>query len=421
MEIKIGKDTSEIIRNATTVARVVKKTMGRNSLTRMASDSIFQFPLLMSSSINTEDSTVISRAIERQYASLLVSVFSLNGAISLKKYENIQSYLKNFHNNKDIPSNIRGGLRHVFESASLHQDPSIPSGLGAACWDIIEDQVNIESINNLYKPYERTKKVLRDKIDMANESSVSQKLKDTATKLNQDNERDRFAGLNRDHKSALSAPAVARNDKLTALEPTMINVQFVMYGEKQGQVTQNVVLGVKTMIRQIRSDIMVANMADAAKDSFSIFKFIKWTKGEYKFFQDFVFNITDIKDMATSSKDSTRWISALKRRKAINNIGKYFKNSVLPNTTIILTSYEIEEIAGLSGVNLSEVHNALKLVAKYYLLGFGIYDVESKTLSMLFDGETDFSSSSIAALKSNNNRDVDLNNMKEVMKLMGRI
>ena len=75
----------------------------------------------------------------------------------------------------------------------------------------------------------------------------------------------------------------------------------------------------------------------------------------------------------------------------------------------------------ISGIRLSEIHNALKLINKYYLLGFGIYDTNSRTLSMMFDGDADFASVSISSLKGSNNKEVDLSNMKDVMKLIGRI
>ncbi len=435
MEIKIDKDMSNILRNTTAVAKIIKKSVGRNSITRMAQDSIFQFPVLISSSINIDDATVLAKALERQYASLLVSIFSLRGSIPLNKYENVQDYLKSFHNNSDIPSNIKAATNMIFESATLATESTFPLGIGAACWDIIEEQVNSNKINDIYKPYERTKTVLREKLEIAKEATVAEtiqknKVYDTAKKIKTfaDNEKkgEEFAGINpgKNNKTALSAPTVVKNDKLNALEPTLLNVQFVLHGEGQGQITQNVVIGVKSMIRVIRSDLMVANMAEASKDSYGIFKFIKWTKGEYKFLRDFVFNATEIKDVATStSKDSFRWIKALKRRKAINSVSKFFQNGVLPHTTIILTRYEVEEIAALSGVNLSELHNALRLINKYYLLGFGIYDSETKTLSMLFDedGTNEFTSVSLNSLKTSNSKDVDLSNMKEVMKLMGRI
>lgn len=126
--------------------------------------------------------------------------------------------------------------------------------------------------------------------------------------------------------------------------------------------------------------------------------------------------------MATaSSKNGTKWWKALKRRKAVNNVSKFFDNKVLPNSTIIMTSYEVARVAELTGVDLSQDSQALSLIAKSYLLGFGIYDTETNILSMMFDGENDFADVTIGALKAGNNKETDLTNPKEMLKLMGRI
>lgn len=448
MEIKLNKDANDVIRNVSTIAKIIKKTSSRNSLTRMSQDTVFQFPLMMVPSIDIDDAMIIARAVEKQYAALLVSVFSLRGSINTKDYDNIQDYLKGFHNNSDIPSNIKAASRFVFESATTLNATESVAGLGEVCWDIVEEQINTGSLNDIYKPYAETKRILKDKLAVVTEAKSDrlydnknyQKFKDVATRVDRDRKMEEENAISPDTTTTTINPdtkekkivtskatieprninAVVRNDKLSALEPTMINVQFTMHGDGK-QWMQNVVLGVKTMTRMIRSDVMIANMVEAAKDSHSIFKFIKWTKGEYKFVNDFIFKISEIKDMATSGKSSDRWMPALKRRKAINSVSKLFKNSVLPHTTIIITDYEIEQIAAISGIRLSEVHNALKLIDKYYLLGFGIYDTNSRTLSMMFDGDSDFSSVSISSLKSGNSKEVDLSNMKDVMKLMGRI
>lgn len=418
MEIKINNKDN--IKNATTVARAISKSMGRSSLTRMAQDSIFQFPLLISSGIEADDIMTISAAIEKQYASLLTSALSLRGNVPVKKYENIQSYLQTFHSNKDIPSNIKAATSIAFENASFSD--KVISNLGGACWDIPDNQITLESLNDTYKPYARTKKVLEEKLRIANEALIDeQELKDAATRIEREESNSASTGISSKARAGVKHPAIVRNDKITSLEPTLINVEFVFHGNNDSW-KQNVVIGVKNMVRIIRSDIMVANMAEASKESYNIFKFIKWTKGEFKIIKDFIFNSSEMKDMATtSSKDSGRWWKALKRRRAINNITKFFDNKVLPNTTIIITSYEAEQIAGLTGVNLAETHNALNLINKSYLLGFGIVDTSSKSLSMLFDGDSDFSNMSMNALRSNNGKDVNLNNMKDVMKLMGRI
>lgn len=431
MEININetKDIAKTISSTLQIAKTIKNTMGRSSLTRMAEDSIFQFPVLISSSIDTEKIITISRALEKQYASLMVTVLSMHNGVDLKKYDNLTNYVKKFHSNKDIPSNIKAANTAIFGTESITTIDEHIYGMEAvalACWDITEEQVNESVLNDIYKPYERTKKILEDRLSMAKvatEAINKDDLIQIADDLKRNEKVSEFGGFNKDTVQMRTMPAIVKNDRLTAMEPTLINTQFVFYGEGSKQWTQNVVLGIKAMTRIIRSDLMVSNMADAAKNSNAIFKFIKWAKGEAKFVKDFIFKVGEVKDLATtSSKDGSRWIRALKRRKAINNVSKFFDNKVLPNTTIIITSYEAMKIAELTGVDLTREDNAYNLIAKYYLLGFGIYDTETDILSMMFDdSNASFSQVTISQLASNNKKDVDLNNTREVMKLMGRL
>lgn len=426
MKFSVGVDnktTSGNIKNVNAISKILHKMTGKNSISRMAQDTIFQFPLLMSSGIeDNEDKMIMAKGIEMQLAAFVTSMLSLRGSIPVNKYEDVQTYLKKFHNNSGIPTNIKVASDVVFESATF-SNKEIP-GLGAACWEDVEDQITMESLNDIYRPYDKTKATLKYNLQRAIEAAesldkTSQKLKDVAKHLSDADYEAKSGGLSKDKtRQGVKGPTIAKSNNISALEPTLIDVQFVLHGDNKSW-TQNVVLGVKTMVRIIRSDLMVSNMADASKDSYNIFKFIKWTKGEFKIVKDFIFGASELKDIATSSDN--KWINALKKRKITDNISKWLGNRILPNTTIIMTSYEVEQVAGLTGVSLAEVHNALKLVSQFYLLGFGIYDNTTRSLSIIFEGDSDFSYITLNSLRSNNKKDVDLNNLKDVMKLMGRI
>lgn len=77
----------------------VKADVGKNSITRMGKDSIQCFPAVFSASIDLDDSIAIAKMLEKYYASLLVSIYSLRPAVSLKEYGDISQYLKSIHNN----------------------------------------------------------------------------------------------------------------------------------------------------------------------------------------------------------------------------------------------------------------------------------------------------------------------------------
>lgn len=280
MKITIDQqqDAGRTLQSTLQIARTIKNTMGRSSITRMAQDSIMQFPLLISASIDTDEVATIAKALEKQYAALMVSILSMNNGVNLKKYENLTQYLKKFHNNKDIPSNIKAGVTSMLGTESnmnasiINESCYGMSDIALACWGIIEEQVNETVLNDIYKPYDRTKRILEEKLEIiktANESSTKSSIKDSITQIGKDISRDEkhisFSGINKGTIEPKSTPAVVRNDRLTAMEPTLINAQFVYYGEGKGQWAQNVVIGIKTMIRLIRSDLMVSNMVKPLK------------------------------------------------------------------------------------------------------------------------------------------------------------
>ena len=460
INVGISLPDSQSVNDTLTAARFIKKSMSRSSLTRMAKDTVMQFPLLISSGIESDEVSVISRALERQYAALMVSSMSLDAGVNINKYGSLRNYLKKFHSNDDIPANIQAApVIGSMDSTLIPDSENTVKGLGSACWDIVEDKLCMESVNDIYRPYDRTLRVLEDnlnKMRIAKEAAADKPdINSIAKKIKEDDTRNGYGGLNantekvRDRldsngnvvvdasgkvlKETVKTGAtvqssrmneMVKTDKLSGLEPTLINCTFVMHGGNGSstQWTQNVVLGVKMMIRMIRSDFMTSNMADAAKNSNVIFKYIKWTKGEYGLL-DLLFNNSENKEIATTSKnDSSHWWKALRRRKMINNITHLFEQgTVLPSTTIIMTSSEVQQVASLTGVDLSTQYNALKLLNKYYLLGFGIYDTESDILSMIFDGESDFSEVTLSSLKGNNNKEVSIMDSKEMRRMMGRV
>ena len=467
---------SSSINNKAAIVKAVASVAGKSSITRLAQDSICQFPTMFSASIDTDDVTVIARALEKQYASVMLSVLSLHNNINLDKYDSASDYIKSFHNNKDIPTNIKAATNFLIESdmagyedvegckitATAGGANKFPLSAAQECWDILDEQINKSVLNDVYKPYSRTINALESKIEAANEAKLKAAAEAMSIGVNNspipsttvkppksvniitnpitDSPVDKAgASIRRsntvmpvdaistnrygsDKAGSSGKTAIVKNDKLTALEPTMMDVDFTFYNKNGTQWKQSVVLGIKTMIRLLKSELMVANMAEACKTSNPIFKFIKWTKGEFKLVKDLIFNVSEIKDSATTgAKDSRKWLKALKRRKAINNITKWADNRLLPNTTIIMTTFEAHQVAEMTGVDLTDASNALNVMNKYYLLGFGVYDTETKILSMLFDGDSDFSDATISSLKGSSGKEVDLTNLKELQKIMGRM
>ena len=91
------------IRSAANTAMEIKKATAKTSITRLTKDQIFQFPMIMSSDISSEENYHIVKTIERNYATLILAAITNEGVIDRDKYGNINQFLKRFHDNLDLP------------------------------------------------------------------------------------------------------------------------------------------------------------------------------------------------------------------------------------------------------------------------------------------------------------------------------
>jgi hypothetical protein len=481
----------------------------------MAKDSILQFPTIMSSGINTEDAVVIAKALERQYASFLLTVFSLNNSVNYDLYGGVLGFIKSIHNNENIPDVISYGSDLIstaneiksLESATEMQ--TITTRDIMECWNCIDDEVESKSLNDIYLPETKFLKAMEtylgDKVDDAKNvfndiktgatpdpkhnktgwyrkddkdesreggTNVStqetkeivykmQMNKDGSLKLDKNNkpmfELDKngqrvpvMDGKNPkmavtssvtttikqgSSKSATTSPytvsanspAIIRNDKITMLEPTMMEVQFIMHGSSSmngGAANvhlQNVIIGIKSMIRLVSPNIMIPNMIDSVEGSRNAFKFIKWTQGEFKFIRDLIFGISSAKDEAIKSKTASRWWAALKKRKRNSKLFMGNQVKISPISTIVMTAQEVEEVKNATNLDLRDPSVAIKMMDNLFLLGFMIYDSETEIVSSLFDGFDEFADMTIGSLRTNNGKDIDMTQAKEFLKLIGKV
>lgn len=472
---QIDKGLSTVVKGAN-IVKGLSRLAKRNSIMKMADPGMYQYPIFMSESIETPIAMAIAKAYQQTYAASVVTAYSLNPVMNMKNYKEVTDFVQKFHSNSGIPSNFTAAGNTVGINASesftidiadatiVNDIPEcVTEALSIRAWDRIEDQVTMESLNDMYRPYDRTQRIMGEKIQTlkkANEaiSDTVKKIYNFAddansvyndpnsksnvpinggrrvtTKTNTHHQFDPY-GIKTDTtisetKTEDVKPAinrnfnngVVRNDKLEALEPTMINVQIVCHSEKTGQFMQNLTLGVKAMVRTINTNLMIASMVEACKSSNRIFSFLKWTKGEKKTL-DFVLGISSAKKKALekNAKMEVRVLRQSQKRKKNNMIGKFLNNEVLPTLSIVLTTYEVLKIKEICGVDLNLLEQAVKLMNKYYLLSIAIYDTEQNTLKVLFDCDDDWSYVSVATMKSMVNKTNDILNQNEILKLFGR-
>lgn len=420
---------SDNINTGIKTGKVIAKYVSNTSLTKLARDSIFQFPVIISSSIDNDEIFVMAKALERNYASMMVSVISMSSYIDLSKYgkeDYLVKFLRRFHSNANIGAQIYANESFAIESANILPQENVVGVNIAALWDSAFESCDMDSINNMYRPFKRTARILENAMEASkvsfgekydkdgNQISDPKLVIDNADAISKAGEKN---AISKDADGKVKLPQRSSSDKnfnqvvkseyMTDMAPTMINVSIVADATGKGDTwTQNVVLGIKAMVRMVKSGVMVNNMLDAFKDR-ALFKWIKWTNGEVST-AELIFGAGKAAQDGYDAYAKNNWLKKLRGRKHAQTINKLLGRRLLPNASIIITETEAIAIQEACGIDPHNAADASKMMGKYFLLAFGIYDTEAKLLSILYDGDSQFSTFSIREIAAKNKKDTNL-------------
>lgn len=444
-------DTDQIKTDIVDPAMKLVKATAKSSITRLTKDLVFQFPMIISGGIDTDEVFPMIKSFEKNYASIIQVAITAEGVIDRKRYASIVDFLKTIHNNDDIPFKAYEGLEDLTLTSSIACEGYLPTKDLLDMWDNVTEQLDESSINDMYLPYQRTAAKLSRAIESANmvaleaDENKSTYFRRLVYKKNKDGT-PMFAGskenpiIQTDPKTGepmyeyvkagsqssqkyaqmvseygspktlsdwnAAAPnivkdellsnintarvgsEIVKDDKFNTLTPTIIKMTLANVSSS-GAATwnQELVLGIRAMPHIIKPSLMITNMVQAFKDR-SIFSFIKWTKGEVNL-MDLILGISESKKLAKmDTKDS--WLKVLKKR-ASRSKARFAGYKLNPNCTIVITDTEAYEIKNQCGIDPYNVDSVKKMMNKYFLLGFGIYDTEAKVLNILYESDRDYS------------------------------
>ena len=410
-----GKQMIENVNTAVSTGKVIAKYVSNTSLTKLAKDSIFQFPVIISASIDNDEIFVMAKSFERSYASMMVSVISMSSYIDLNKYgkeDYLVNFLRRFHSNTNIGGNIIASESISISDANILPQENVVGVNVAALWDSVYESVDNTSINDMYRPFKRTTRILEDALEAGTFAktitigNTSIDNADTIAKIGQKNV------VNNEEKPIRNSKSdkfnqVVKSDYMTDMAPTMINVTVVADATGKGATwTQSVVLGIKAMVRMVKSGVMVNNMMDAFKDR-GLFKWLSWTKGEIST-AELIFGAGKAMQDGYAAGKGDNWLKLLRERKMAQGINKILGKRLLPNASIVITESEALAIKEATGVDPHNPADVQKMMNRYFLLAFGIYDTENKLLDVIYDGESQFSTESIRELAAKNKKDTNL-------------
>ena len=519
------------IRSVANTVMEIKKATAKTSITRLTKDQIFQFPMIMSSDISSEENYHIVKTIERNYATLILAAITNEGVIDRDKYGNINQFLKRFHDNLDLPFATESDTDYEVTNA-VATEGYIPQEELRRMDATLESQLDCESINDMYRPFERTKSKVnaaleaaravsiateatdryyrvpkyardkkgnvikdsggnpvlstdksgnieymyvlapedkdkreettnkygsephsmsywktkvatekRDERDIVNQTSDQQKddiekeklryqrMKDSQIRSDRERERaedkeqrareraedkaDRAREREEDNarrarEEANKALSNVRGEmmkdvKFGGMMPTVLTITLANMKKEVGSWSQQLIIGIRAVPRYLSPSIMIANMCEAFKDR-AIFNFLKFTKGELKWW-DAILGLTSSRNRAISSTKN-RWMKVLKARAEKNS--KSMNKKYNPNTTIVITENEATLIKESCGIDPNSPSAVRKVMDKYFLLAFAIYDTEAKMMKIIFDGDVDYTHYSLRAMAAEAKKETDL-------------
>lgn len=441
-----------------------------SSISQRAQEGTLQFPVLVSRSMDIKTAQMISKSLERKYASFIMISTTLSPVMTINGDKgDITDYIRQFHQNTNGKYGGQGFINDVItlarENSSYYPGENM-SVLGTVCegstgnvsksnksqltcpldsfrTDVLNEKFMPDRPNYAFKDAtlrEHYNALLEAQAPKPNRSSNGTYNKfDKVNTVNINNmTAKKFADVNvnplinvntsrgNGGSSFVSDRIMRDNDikKANELVPTTLHlkVKFVSpAGEDAGGT--DFLVGIKATLHGVESDDMITNVVAACRNKNKLFNFIKWTTGEISFVKDLMLNIGNIKeDVVRRSAGSSPWWLALKRRRKLANIKNktFLPTGMLPNATLVVTLEEVNFIKQQYGFDLLNPIFVDKIMEEYFLLGFVVVDSSSEIAHFMFDGQREFEILTFDGLERDNanNKGIDA---KDVVKMMNRI
>ena len=432
-----------------------------SSISSLALQGTANFPVLVSDSIDLEDALMISKSLERKFATFLLTVLTMNPYMGVDKGStpSAADYLKQFHQNMGVNptpygvdgTKIAGAVSSLAESempdlsgiteatSDFVLECSDAMGIDYNCWiteslqivSAIYEGVTDHGINAQNAKFNYTIEDVTEQsvLNHKGTTPITEAKRPINVTVNPTISVS-GGGTGKSGSSKITDPKsinyLQHNEfkKANELVPTLLHVRVYPYDKETNDslAPLDFVVGVKATLHSVASRAMIINIARGLKDDSVFFNFIRWTTGETKFFKDFLFAIDQHKiDAKNSGSHANGWWSALKRRKASSTIRKFAKGkNCLPNATLVVSVDDLDALKSEYGFNLtgSDTDVVYTLMKQYFLLSFVRVNSALQRVDFLFDGNSQFETASYSTLSKEGGHDD--RKFKDMMKMLGR-
>ena len=427
-----------IIRKGPQVASQIDQVkLNTKTIAGGARDATFQFPVLVSNTIDIDMASTIVRTVEKSYVQYTQQWLSLNQTINITTDRNIVQYLKKFHQNVSFESAVKELLvdenkvsdymeRVEKGEYSLYttKDKSVAivfntADRGTATMmeshkDFLKEHLSEYDLRPIPYIGEKTlTEAPEDEERITSGDLLSAMIKNGEKKL-RDEEEEKRNNLAFQKAQSYRAPMFNDKDvkKANDVMPYTINVRLMAVNDKNEFVQfMDFVLGVKAILHPISSDEVVENVQRVLKNQNPLFKFIRWTTGEISLVKNLILNLDDIKsDALYKSHGRNPWFSQLKRLKE-RRLGVHdftVPHALIPNSTLVITQYEVDYLKNKYAIDLENTKIARRMIDALFLMAFIIVDDGSGTVEILYKDEPAYQTYALETLE----RDLSMNSNK---------
>ena len=409
--------------------------IGSTSLAKESSNLVLVFPVICSRGISIENSSMISKAIEKNCVTMLQRLFA---AYQVQDVNNVKNYISKFHTNLSTQS---ASLDDIFDIVDNYGESAKLSGFEESAYNnaIRSDMRNL----NYYLPTSVNESSLNRFI--VSEGAVDDDVAHLKKKI-KDLEGEVKAAKNHSasdiesnqssiikNKSEVFGKQVMDSEfkKANELMPTqmIINFKYVSQDEDGNDLppipVESGIVGVKAKLYPISSDDIVKHLTEKTNDRNWLTNFFRATTREISFVKDFVLALdkAKIEAMSMSLRNSTsdKMWKVLERRATVSRLKRGLRqnnSAAAAITTLCISQEEVEYMRKNYNIDIERLNVALGLFDSLNLMGICIVDESLEVAKFIYDEkEPSWETISFTHLE----RESSDNTYKRVVNLMTKI
>jgi len=408
-----------------------------NSIRKMSKDLILQFPLLVSQNLSIDTVELLANGFEVENTIMIRLLLQNDFGNLTSNSGDLITSLKMIH------TNIEGNIGFLESIENANKSLSMPIEDKFCKWSLNEGTLP-KYLNEDYDPRHssyharqeqeveingrRERRTHEASITFNDEAPFNPDMFKKVNDLQPTFISCRISVSNCASSSGSTANAVgqavgAAASKLLGVNSPQSNGQYST--NRTSLVEKEIIFGVKCIAHPIKSEDIIFNIGNEFKNS-TLFKFVKWTTGEYSFFKglgEIIFDFTNMKNTGIqAAKTSNYWWYKLRKlrneNKQVFHSSMDKRNAPIKTATLILTKDEVDYIATNYRIDLSLPKFAQRIMNSLFLLNFAYVDEATKLVYLYNEPAASYDVKKFDAFKTK--KKAEALNIDDIKSLFGR-